>query len=187
MASIIIGYKLNCAPTKTTQLPWDVSLKFLTYLKASQVFSLNYNESKSRCTHVIFLTYNIVTAASTNIYWVWNVCLNNIRERQCLRGGLYRPRANCILMHKYEHTCMHTPRAAEIYELGMCSVLPADFVPLLKSDVFVCPVLYYAYKIRISKTEFQLHKMYLHDWVWLAFCSLAAELWTETSNSQWEE
>lgn len=57
-------------------------------------------------------------------------------------------------MHKYEHACVHTPAASQIYELGMCSVLPRDFVPVLKSDTFVCPVLYYAYKICISKPEF---------------------------------
>lgn len=49
-------------------------------------------------------------------------------------------------MHKYEHARVDTPAAAEIYELGMCSVLPTDFVPVLRSDAFVCPVLYYAYK-----------------------------------------
>lgn len=43
MTSVITGYKLNCASTKTTQLPCDVSLKFLTYLKASQVFAPFYN------------------------------------------------------------------------------------------------------------------------------------------------
>lgn len=54
-------------------------------------------------------------------------------------------------MHKYEHACVHTPAAAETYELGMCAVLPTDFVPVLKS---VCPMLYYAYKIHIGKPEF---------------------------------
>lgn len=77
-----------------------------------------------------FLTYNIVTAASTNVYQAWNVCLNYIRESQCLCGGLYRPRANCFLMHKYEHACVYTPAAAEIYELEMCAVLPTDLVPV---------------------------------------------------------
>jgi len=43
MTSIITGYKLNCASTKTTQLPRDVSLKFLSFLKASQVFAPNYS------------------------------------------------------------------------------------------------------------------------------------------------
>lgn len=90
-------------------------------------------------------------------------------------------------MHKYEHACVRTPAAAEIYELGMCSVLPTDFAPVLKSEAFVCPVLYYAYIIRISKPEFWFHKMNLHDWVRLAFCTPAAGLWAETSNSQWEE
>lgn len=60
----------------------------------------------------------------------------------------------CFLMHKYERECGHAPAAAEIHELGMCSVLPTDFVPVLKRDGFVCPVLHYAYKIRISKPAF---------------------------------
>lgn len=57
-------------------------------------------------------------------------------------------------MHRYEHECVHAPAAAEVYELGMCSVLPTDFVPVLKRDGFVCPVLYYAYKIHIGKPAF---------------------------------
>lgn len=57
-------------------------------------------------------------------------------------------------MHRYEHECVHAPAAAEVYELGMCSVLPTNFVPVLKRDGFVCPVLYYAYKIHIGKPAF---------------------------------
>lgn len=159
MRSVIIGCKFNCASTKTTQLPCDVPLKFLPYLKASQVFAPFYNYL--RFTYLIFLTYIFVTATSTNIYWIWNVHLNYFRKNQCLCGGLYGPRANCFLMHKY----VHAPDAAEVCELGMCSVLPIDFILVLKRDGFVCPVLHYAYKIRISKPAFWFPKMYLHDWL----------------------
>lgn len=50
----------------------------------------------------------------------------------------------------YEHECVHAPAAAKVYELGMSSVLPTAFVPVLKRDCFVGPVLHYASKIRIS-------------------------------------
>jgi len=45
-------------------------------------------------------------------------------------------------MQKYEHACVRTPAAAKVCKLGLCSVLPTDFVSALKSNVFVCPVLY---------------------------------------------
>lgn len=65
----------------------------------------------------------------------------------------------------YEHECVHAPAAAEVYELGMGSVLPTAFVPALKKDGFVGPVLHYAYKICISKPVFRFHKINLHDWL----------------------
>lgn len=163
MTSVITGYELNCSSTKTAQLPCDVPLKFLPYLKTSQVFAPFYNYLG--CTCLIF----------SNIYLCHCSLHQYILSLKCsskwLQGepmfvwSLYGARANCFLMCKYEHECVHAPTAAEVCELEMCSILPTDFVPVLKRDGFVCPVLHYAYKLCISKPGFWFHNTYLHDWL----------------------